>query len=568
MFDSFRTINRLILSAVIPFFILTTITPVFSDIPSCDVPLDNPVYEYLDLLPLPGRVGGISIANRPFSEAQVCTLLVYAAKEGLQTDTSLTNFYLRRFGGHLPEAPDQKPPASFKFDDYRTYAYPYLVTGFNAQDSNYSTNGFSAVSVDSVEQAAEFYNLTRAGLRLRSSIGSVLAYFDGSIVTEYSTLRTWYKVIDPRLGIFQSPIMNEDGLPGHFMGYDEFTAYVKAELPWFKVKMGSDRVAWGYGDRSGLLFSGAGKPFLHCSLEKTIGSLVYTFLYGKLTGDTFQERRIVYAKHISWAPQEWLSIGLSDAVISVNRDFEPLYCFPFVPYYFTEHFLGDPDNRIMSFEGNAQFRKKFGVYGELFLDDITNLLGMFSNDSWSDKWGMVAGAKITGILPFLSASAVRAEFVQIEPWVYTTSAKVGATANNYPINYGRPIGNQMGPHSRSIKLELSGRYSKTFGGDLSLQQIWKGHGSGSSIFDINGITIDTIGGVLAEVREHETKEYRFASFDRNRTVFSVSLNADCARWLRCVVDGDVVLERRPVSVGLFHAGLSFQINSEHLTSPD
>lgn len=530
-----------------------------ADAPSCDVPLHHPVYRYLAMLPLPARVGEISLANRPFTEAQVCTLVAYAGRNRLVADTALNRFYMRQFSRTSDGRPVQPFPATLKFDDFRTIAYPYVINSFNVQDSNFSPAGFSAATVDSITDATEIYNTTAVGLRMRSSFKNVLFYFDGSINTEYSTLRKWEKAMDPRRGIFQTPIMTENAEPGHFMGYDEFTAYIKTRLPWFDLKAGNDRISWGYGDTAGLLLSGAGKPFLHLKIDRVIGRLCYTFLYGRLTADTYQERRIIYAKRTAYTPWAWLSLGFSDAVITVNRDFEPMYCFPVLPFYFTEHFLGDQDNRTMSLDAMSLVRGKVALYGELFLDDISNLFGMFSNKSWGDKWGTLAGVKVIDLLPFLPASMIRGEFIQLEPWVYTTSARIGLEANNYPVNFGRPLGNQLGPHSRSLSFNISGQYNARIGGDVGFQRFWKGDSAGSSIFDRNDPIPDTSNGTMVMVRPYETKRYRFTAFNRDRSVISASVNVWCANWMRFVVNGDFVIENEPVRADLFHVGLELQV---------
>jgi hypothetical protein len=530
-----------------------------AEAPSTDVPLHHPVYRYLAMLPLPGRVGDISLSTRPYTEAQVCSLLVYVQRKGLVRDTAPSRFYLRQFSRSADDSPVQPVPALFKFDGFRTYAYPYAANAFNLQDSNFTHAGFSAQSVDSVKKANEAFNANAVGLRMISRYKNSMFYFDASINTAYSTLRTWEKAMDPRRGIFQTPIMTDSAKPGHFMGFDEFNAYIKIRLPWFDLKAGNDRIAWGNNDSMGLLFSGAGKPFLHVKFDRSIGKLCNTFLYGRLIGDTYQERRIIYAKRTTYTPFPWLTLGLSDAVITVNRDFEPLYCFPVLPYYFSEHFIGDQDNRIMSFDAMSLIQRRVALYGELFLDDISNLLGMFSNKSWGDKWGTVAGFKVFDPLPFLPASIIRTEFTQLEPWVYTTSAKIGNEANNYPINFGRPLGIQLGPHSRSLSMGLSGQCNDRIGADISLCQYWKGRGAGSSIFDTNGVQPDSVNGAIVLVRQYETKDYRFTSFDRNRTILSASVLAWLTPWLRCVIDGDYAIEREPVTMGLYHCGISLYI---------
>ena len=529
----------------------------FSRAPSFDVPLNEPVYRYLDMLPFPGRVNDISLSNRPFTEAQVCSLLVYAEKKHLCRDTSINNFYLRQFARNADGAPERTTPAQFNFDGCRTYAYPYFFTSFNAQDSNYSPQGFTTLGIDSIFGETEFYNKSGAGVRLYSSINNFLAWFDGTVLTEYSTLREWTKTDDPHRGASYRSIMATRGQPGHFMGYDDFTAYLKLPFPWCDVKAGNDRVSWGYADSSGLLFSGAGKPFLQLKLDKAIGKLNYTFLLGKLIGDTYREKRVIYAKHIAFSPWQRLSLGFSDAVISSRQEIDPIYFLPFVPFYFSQHYIGSPDNALMAFDGKLLLNSRWTAYGELFFDDLSNLLAPFRNNSWGDKWGGLAGIKVFNPLPAAYTSVIKAEIVQIEPWVYTTSSAFLSNEYNYPVHFGRVIGNGLGPHSRALTLDLTCQFSKKIGSEITIRQIWKGRGPGSNEFDNFSAVIDT----AADSLYYENKKYRFENFDRNRTVVSILAFAFINDWLRLNCHGDLALERKPLRpVNLFSAGLDVQIN--------
>ena len=70
--------------------------------------------------------------------------------------------------------------------------------------------------------------------------------------------------------------------------------------------------------------------------------------------------------------------------------------------------------------------------------------------------------------------------------------------------------------------------------------------------------IDTINGQI--IGPHDTKEYRFKNFARDRTVVSARLFTYATEWLRFDLDGAFVLEQKPKSMNLFHAGMSLQVN--------
>jgi hypothetical protein len=522
---------------------------------SYDVPLNEPVYRYLDMLAFPGRVNDISLSSRPFTEAQVCSLLVYAERTQLCSDTEINNFYLRRFSRNDSGALQRKVPAQLNFDGFRTYAYPYIKTSLGVQDSNYSPLGFTTFGIDSISKRHEFYNEYRVGGRLYSTIGRALVYLDASIITEYSTRRKWARSDsgDPHFHEVYAPIGADTA---HLRGYDDFTAYVKFPLLWSDIKLGYDRVSWGYADSSGLLFSGIGSPFLHMKLDKTFGKLNYTFLIGKLTGDTYEQKRLIYAKHITYTPCRWLSLGYSDAIISTQQEVPPIYFLPFVPYYFSQHYIGSPDNLLMSFDGKLLLNNRWTAYGEFLIDDISNLLGIFRNTSWGDKWGGLFGVKFFNPIPALHTSAVKLEIVQIEPWVYTTSTASIGDERSYPVHFGQLLGNELGPHSRAITLDFTCQFSKKIGGELTIRQIWKGKGAGSNVSDRFYSFTDT----AADRGYYATKAYRFKDFDRNRTVVTVRAFTFLNDWLRLNCYTDFALERIPSPVNLFSVGVDAQVN--------
>jgi len=531
---------------------------------SYDVPLNNPVYHYLGMIAFPGRVGDISISSRPFTEAQVCSLLVYAARNRLISDTAINNFYLRQFAREGSDNHENRTiPGQVFFDGWNTYIVPYVATSIAVQDSNFYIPGFTAAGVDSISARRETVNQSTEGVRLYSMLGNVATYVDGSIITEYSSLREWVKTNDPDSGENYSQILGQNGGPSHLMGYDDFTAYMKFPTPWFDLKIGDDRVSWGYDDSEGMIFSGVGKPFLQIKLDKTIGTLNYTFVVGQLIADTYAENRVIYAKHITFTPSPAFSVGYSDAIITDDREFVPLYCMPFLLFYFSEHVLGDLDNEIMSFDFQARFSSRYAAYGEVVIDDMNDLTGFVDDNNFDDKWGGLFGIKVFNPLPWLPLSLFRVEALQIEPWVYTTAAATDQP-RNYPVNFGQVLGNQLGPHSRQITLDLSGRFSALFGGGLSVRQIWKGEGPGSSYYDTYNSSptfADTLSdGTVINTADLYDKSYRFEVFDRDRTVFSATFFADPWSWLRLNANVNIAHELIPSTVNLYQVGAGLQFN--------
>jgi hypothetical protein len=543
------------LSAIAVLVLISAIRPQET---SFNVPLEHPVYNLIDMLPLPGTTSNISLSNRPFTRQQVCTLLVYEIQNsGTLPQKKLLEFYLREFAdtGKVSVKKVDVP-----LDGIRTHAYPYIVTGTYSQDSGFLKTGFTALGLDSLSSSVEFYNKTAIGGRLYSNINGFLSYFDGAIITEYGSKEQWTKTNDPKTGRNYTTIMAKDNQPGNFIGYDDVTAYAKPPLKNFDITLGFDRVSWGYAGASGLFFSGEGRPFLMAKASRTIGKLDYTFLIGKLTGDFYEQKRVVYAKHITYSPVRWFALGLSDAVVSADKGLKPAYLLPFVPYYFVDHYIGGSDNRIMSFDAQWNVRHHVSLYGELLIDEISNLLGFVTNKKANDEWAGVCGVKWFNPVPVIAASLLKAEFVQLEPWVYTRYSRAGAALSNNPVDFGHPIGNQMGPHSRNVSLTFSGMLSEKIHGSIGVSQYLKGAGPGSDILSGNNFVFDTVNGVPLEHQIYSNKDYRFKTYSRNRTVISASGIYTFEHWLQAEISGDFVHEQVSAKGNYFHAGVDVRVN--------
>jgi hypothetical protein len=532
---------------------------------SFSVPESHPVYDLIDALPLPSIAGGVDLTVRPLSEKQVITLLTYALSNHLVVDAPLARRYLNEF-----EREDSVHAATLHIGDAtnRLSVYPYLATAFQVQDSNYSERGYGTFSVDSLSNKNEVRNETNYGIRLRALVFNAPVFFEGTITTEYSSVAQWVKTDDPRLGQNFTTILSARGAPGHFMGFDQFTTYFKIPNPFLDVTVGNQPFEWGYSPDMGFLFSGQYSPFFNVRIDKKIGKLDYEFVMGKLVADTYAEQKYVYAKRLTYQPFDWASIGFSDQEITMNRSVEPLYLLPFVPYYFTGHYLGDPDNLLLAFDGQVRIKSIAAVYGQLGIDDVKDLLGPVTdltrsgNKDWGNKWSGLLGIKLFRPFPWFE-SLVKLEVLQTEPWTYTTSANA---TSNYPVQFGQLLGNEYGPHARVVRVVCDGQLSNGVSAQVTLEQLWKGKdpsgpGSpGSSVGDVNPAVLDTVNGSVSQSVAYPFKNDRFTAFSRNRTYLAASVSYRPNAVWSANAGGALVFEREPTAGAYYQVGIGASLN--------
>lgn len=532
---------------------------------SFSVPVSHPVYGLIDALPFPTVTDGVDLTVRPLSEKQVITLLTFALSNHLVFDFRLAQSYLAEF-----RREDSVHVATLRMGDSASAVcvYPYIATSVQCQDSNFSEKGYSTFSVDSLSNRSEVHNTTHYGIRLRSVIFNAPVFFDGTITTEYSTLSQWSKTNNPHLGQDLTTILSNRGAPGHFIGYDQLVTYFKIPNPFLGITIGNEPFQWGYSPGMGFLFSGDYSPFFNVRIDKKIGKLEYEFVMGKLVADTYAEQKVVYAKRITFQPCDWASIGFSDQEISTSRGIEPLYLLPFVPYYFTGHYLGDPDNLLLAFDGQVRIKRFAAIYGQLGIDDLKDLLGPVTdllgsgNKDWGNKWSGLIGIKLFRPFPWFE-SLVKLEVLQTEPWTYTTSANA---TNNYPVQFGRLLGNEYGPHSRVARIVCQGQVSDGISAQVTLEQLWKGKdpsgpGSpGSSVGDVNPTVFDTANGIVTQAVAYPFKNDRFAVFSRNRTYLAGSASFRPSALWSINAGAAFIYEQDPAPGSYYQVGVGASVN--------
>lgn len=325
-----------------------------------------------------------------------------------------------------------------------------------------------------------------AGVRLRPRVDVLLGdrlvlWSRPYQLVEVSGRGRWVKTNDARTGTYQTVLFKESGDTGRARTADGVEGGVEAEVLGVRVRSGVLRTAWGVLPRP-LMFSGEADPFPLTEASTAIGPIEAVVLGGALTGDSFSERRYLYGHRLRWIGRNW-SASWSEAVISVGRGLEPLYLVPVLPIIFVEHQIGDPDNRQMDFDVSWRPSSDVELSAELFLDDLQNYFGFFS-DGWGNKWALGLGARLRD---FTGPRVLdRLQVTRIEPWVGgASSSALPGMERNLPVHLGKPLGSAVGPNSLSLQWDRRQDLTESWSVLSSVEAAWKGTDDGSSIDDVN-----------------------------------------------------------------------------------
>ncbi|HUI90668.1 MAG TPA: hypothetical protein VLX68_00335 [Chitinivibrionales bacterium] len=244
----------------------------------------------------------------------------------------------------------------------------------------------------------------------------------------------------------------------------------------FRLDVAVDKIKQGPALASPLTFSGDAPPETYLRGQLSFGFMEYIQAFGQLKSDKdmpkyFYTHRIqvpLFKNRFTAALTEVVINGsttnephtapdsanaLRSEYYGVTRTWEIAYMIPFVPYAFMEHYLGDRDNKALSFDFNLSWPDDFRWYCEIFIDDFTTPWTILSDD-WGNKWAFDVGAQyFTSLLSHdLTATA---EYCRVEPWVYTHFFGGAARYDNFNVCLGAPLG----PNSDLLFLSCESRVS-------------------------------------------------------------------------------------------------------------
>ena len=301
-------------------------------------------------------------------------------------------------------------------------------------------------------------------------------------LVELSDQRRWLKASDPERGIYQTSLFGKVGERGRARTNDWIEGAIEFQTRLGRFTAGLTPLEWGDLPIEPLMLSGNTESIPLLQATKTIGPIEATLLGGRLIGDTWDQRRFLYAHRFAFNGATW-RLGWTEMILSAERDVEPLYLVPVFPYLFTEHYLGDPDNKQMDFDASWRLLPGVELSGELFLDDLQNYFG-FLSDGWGNKWALGVGLKASGWTG--QGSLDRFQIERIEPWTGTASSSVlPGSASNAPIHFGKALGSSAGPNSASLAWMHSQDLGTSWSWNARISALWKGIDLGSSVYDRN-----------------------------------------------------------------------------------
>jgi len=414
-----------------------------------NVPLDSWVYQVTDELHLRGLFPSLHKNVRPYRRGEIASLILEA------------NLLLREGGLELTESQLwllHKLNQEFRAELRELHENRY-ETGGERKTLRY---GASPIGQATLAEGDSSYERMQARFEASLQFGQRFVLKDRVVIDTDAEKESRYVGREWK-----------HGLTGLF---DQ--AYANIDLDYFHLLLGRDHLRWGPGYQDVLLLSDRIPPFDMAKLEGNLGSLKLIFFAAALDrfwvdDYGFMAKRYLAGHRINMKLKFGLEMGVSEVVLygGEERDLEPYYLNPLLPFYGEQHNRRRDDNILWGFDITlSSFRNK-EVYFELLVDDF-----QYDFESEPHQTGFQLGLKYAD--PFgLRRSWFNAEYTKVNNWVY---------GQNKPWNlytyHGRGIGSILGPDAdrwslgllyhltREVDLAFSAEYGRKGEGRIDVAQ--------------------------------------------------------------------------------------------------
>ncbi len=476
--------------------------PVVADT-STPLALDHEAYELLERLEVRGVIAGVPDGMKPLSQERVSTLLSGALGSPLLTDVDRQRLeeLTQLLGTDTTAVDEAMPPVKGEWLPPRLrYQTP---TGWMELDllARQQTDLLSGR-----RDGDEWILRNRLGAIVRGQIGRHVGFRVSFEQTREEGVERRYAirsdVLEPRREAVQ--------LKGGVADYHEATAVVGFGLGEIvDVVMGKGQVMWGPAPDDNLGLSANTPSYDMILLRSQLGVIRFEHLAARLRpcpdrpdaptcsgiGDpdasyivngmtrSLERDKYLAGHRLEISPRPWIDIGFQEVVIYGDRGPELAYLNPFMFFWAAQSYLGDKDNVMMTFDVDVRPRTGWRFYAAYAIDDLKKL--KILSDDFANKFSLQVGGLWTEPMG-ASDTDVRAEYVRIEPWIYS---------HKFPINtfrhFDAPLGHSLGPNSDRWQISIERRWRR----DLATRLRWSRSRHGDNELLSDG-TIRNVGGDL------------------------------------------------------------------------
>jgi len=483
------------------------------------VPIENPVYKFLQRSENMGLTYKSSLAKLPMQRKEVSKLLIQIKNNESELnsfDKATLNKYLREF--HLVNVEDNTLIFSNSdtiqlisdklFSENEKYLYRLTDS-----EKTVSLRPLARMEIrKELNDSARQSLLGTMGFRLYGNLDNSFGYYLQATNGSQFAGSKAYTLEDSRI--------NENIKFTAYNSDIDFTeSHIHYEKKWFNLSIGRENRLLGNGIGTkiyqsafapssdaleiGAKFTGFHYYFTFASVLANSDSLGKTGYLLKLPP------KFIVTHRFSIRP-EWGEIGFWESIVFSDRFIELGYLNPLSFFKSLEHALRDRDNSLVGWDFNVRPVKGLSIRGSYILDDI--IFGFIGTGYWSNKAAMNLGAEYSSNLGF----DIGAEYTRLEPYTFSHFNPVNAYTHD-----NRPFGSFLQPNSElwmlNMNFWLGSRYP------LNLQMQYMRHGD--NVYDSQGQLVKNVGGSIDQTIRFGIDSYNVTFLDGNlMKLFTLNLS--------------------------------------------
>jgi len=405
---------------------------------SVNVPLEHWVYEFVDRMQIRGFIRNGMTFSRPFSREDVANMLAEVdrrMKANMNNLSTTEKSIFEQLKGEFSEELRNQNITS-----QERYHERHLIK-WHEENNQINIDLLFNQSID-FKSGNQYKN--REKISQTTWGGIARGQFEDHVGFYLLIKNTLIKGKD----IYQENFDPARGAPITISGKNAYTddasAYFIWSLPWFHLELGRDHAQWGPGYRGQLMISANNPYFDMLKINVQFKRFTFTSIHGKLNSGTGSKFIAAHRLELRLSPR--FIVSGSESVIYGNRNVEPMYINPLMPYHVAEHHLGDKDNNTMGLDIVAFPRTNHQLYFELFIDDFTT-----AENPWTyygNKFAFITGWHWVNPFGFRDAD-FHFEYARIEPYVYTHKENI-----NIYTHYDQSVGHWLGPDADNLFFKI------------------------------------------------------------------------------------------------------------------
>jgi hypothetical protein len=471
-----------------------------------NVPVDNPVYLFLDRLETRNLISGYHDAILPLSRKEIAARLAEvapAAHDLSESEQGLLADFQREFSFELTGSSDHF--TSLLGGDDSTVSRPHLHNGGERERALYIlvdssvtlfVNGllaFDARTISGDALGATDAEYIQFGGRFRGTLFKSVGFF-----LQGTNAQFW--------GSRQ--LLQRDRLIGqaHTLSvldtrnFDFVDGYLRYANEMFSAQIGHERILWGLGSDQKMIASDNVRTYDFIRIGAEYKSFQYTFAHAWLLGSEYDIQfqlpgdttaytepanadKYFAAHRFEFTFPKVVDVGFQEIAIYSNRSPDLAYLNPLILIESAQRARGERDNVYWAFDLETHFLAGLQLSGTLFFDDIH--LPEFFEPKWYNRYAYQASALFAEPLFFTNMSMV-IEYTRVEPYVFSHNR---SRENTYS-SLGALLGPRIGPNADAWHLRLDWLPARRL--QISARATFER--SGENVYDSTGLLVKNVGG--------------------------------------------------------------------------